>query len=68
MYYKSLCHIPQPLVDALQYGCYRQPGWSNQYYRLVCKAYSDWVYLAAVPYRKQQQYILSYNTKQLNKK
>jgi hypothetical protein len=27
--YKSLCKLPEPLVDALLYQGYRQPEWSD---------------------------------------
>jgi hypothetical protein len=31
--YKSLCKLPEPLVDALLYQGRRQPEWSDDYYQ-----------------------------------
>ena len=55
--YKSLCKLPEPLVDALLYQGYRQPEWSDDYYQQVVNAYAEWLYRAYAPYRKR--YILS---------
>lgn len=55
--YKSLCKLPEPLVDALLYQGYRQPEWSDEYYQQVVNAYAEWLYRAYAPYRKQ--YIFS---------
>ena len=55
--YKSLCKLPEPLVDALLYQGHRQPEWSDDYYQQVVNAYAEWLYRAYAPYRKR--YILS---------
>lgn len=55
--YRSLCKLPEPLVDALLYQDYRQPEWSDDYYQQVVNAYAEWLYRAYAPYRKR--YILS---------
>ena len=51
--YKSLCKLPEPLVDALLYQGYRQPEWSDEYYQQVVNTYAEWLYRAYAPYRKQ---------------
>lgn len=55
--YRSLCKLPEPLVDTLLYQGYRQPEWSDDYYQQVVNAYAEWLYRAYAPYRKR--YILS---------
>ena len=55
--YRSLCKLPEPLVDALLYQGYRQPEWSDDYYQQVVNVYAEWLYRAYAPYRKR--YILS---------
>lgn len=55
--YRSLCKLPELLVDTLLYQGYRQPEWSDDYYQQVVNAYAEWLYRAYAPYRKR--YILS---------
>ena len=47
---KQICKLPQPLVDALLYQGYRQPGRSDDYYQLVVNTYADWLRRAYAPY------------------
>ena len=49
--YRTLCKLPQPLVDALLYQGYRLPEWSDEYYQLVLNAWSDWIYRMYAPIR-----------------
>lgn len=49
--YKSLCKLPEPLVDALLYQGNRQPEWTDDYYQLVVNTYAEWLHRVYAPYR-----------------